>query len=85
MSGGPLGDVVVAALHKLINPVVAVPLGPAEEVGELVVYAGAVLGPDGQVVAQRDAVQLAQQAGERLAARGLPVDDVHVRAVVYVE
>lgn len=65
--------------------VVAVPLGPAEKVGELVVYAGAVLGPDGQVVAQRDAVQLAQQAGERLAARGLPVDDVHVRAVVHVE
>ena len=44
-----------------------------------------MLGADRQVVLQRDAVQLAEQPGEGLAACSLSVDDVHVGAVVHVE
>ena len=40
---------------------------------------------DGQVVAQGEAVQLAEQAGQQLAPCGLSVDDVNIRAVVHVE
>ena len=63
----------------------AVQLGSAEEVGQRVVDAWAVLRADGDVVLARDAVQLTKQAGERFAARRLAVDDVHVGHVVDVE
>ena len=44
-----------------------------------------MLRSDGDVVLAGDAVELPEQAGEHLAARRLPVDDVHVRGVVDVE
>jgi hypothetical protein len=64
---------------------VSVQLRTAEEVGERVVYAGAVHCADVDVVLAGDAVQLTEQASEGLAARRLPVDDVHVGEVVDVE
>jgi transketolase len=65
--------------------VVAVQRWATEEVGQHVVHSRAVLRTDGQIVAQGKSVQLAEQAGKHLAACSLPVDDVHVRAVVHVE
>ena len=65
--------------------VAAVQLGAAEEIRQRVVHAGAVLGADGDVVGEGDAVELPQQAGEGLAARRLAVDDVHVGEVINVE
>jgi hypothetical protein len=67
MSGHPLGDVVVA-----------VQLGSAEEVRQRVVHAGAVLRPNGDVVLAGEAVELPEYAGEHLAARRLPVDDMDI-------
>ena len=74
MSGGPPRDVVVT-----------VQVGSAEEVGQRVVDSRAVLCADGDVVLAGDAVQLAEQAGECLAASRLSVDDVDVGHVVDVE
>jgi hypothetical protein len=74
VSGDPLGDVVVA-----------VQLGPAEEVGQRVVDSWAVLRAEGDVVLASDAIELAKQASECFAACRLPVDDVDVRLVVHVE
>jgi hypothetical protein len=74
MSGHPLGDVVVV-----------VQLGSTEEVGEDVVHSWAVLCANGEVVLAGNTVELTEQAGERLAARCLTVDDVDVGEVVHVE
>jgi hypothetical protein len=62
-----------------------VQLSPAEEVGESVLDSRPVAGPNGEVVAQGDAVELAQEAGEGWAASRLTVDDVYIGAVVDVE
>jgi hypothetical protein len=69
----------------LSNVVVAVQIGPAEEVGERVVDSRAVLRANGDVVLAGDAVELTEQASEGLAACRLPVDDVHVGGVVDVK
>jgi hypothetical protein len=67
------------------NVVVVVQLWPAEKVGQHVVVSWPVLGADGEVVTQRDAVQLAQQASESSAACRLSVNDVYIGTVIHVE
>jgi hypothetical protein len=40
---------------------------------------------DGEVVLEGESVELTEQGSEQFAARGLPIDDVNIGAVVNVE
>jgi hypothetical protein len=65
--------------------VVVVECGAGEEVGQRVVDSRTMNRLDGEVVVKSESVQLTKQGSELFAARSLPIDDVHIGAVVNVE
>lgn len=69
----------------LVEMPVVMQLGAAEEVSQRIVHTWPMLGLDGDIIAESDAVKLTKEASEHFTPSCLSIDDVYISAVIDIE